>query len=87
MKISRKGFIFIVLIVSSIILGAYISQHTSSSILAHTESFGFGHETPLTLNLIIITLSLGFTFNISIAQILCLMCAFAIYTVFSKFID
>ncbi|MBE6853174.1 MAG: DUF4321 domain-containing protein [Ruminococcus sp.] len=87
MKLSRKGFIFIVLIVSALILGAYISQNSSTPILSHTASFGFGHEAPLTLNLIIITLSIGFTFNISIAQILCLMCAFAIYTIFSKFID
>lgn len=87
MKLSRKGFVFIVLIISAIIIGGYISQQTSSGILSHTASFGFGHDSPLTLDLIIFTISLGFTFNVSIAQILCIVCAIAVYTIFSKFID
>lgn len=87
MKLSKKGFVFGVLIISAIILGAYIGQQTSSGILSYTASFGFGHDTPLTLNLIIFTISLGFTFNVSIAQIICIICAFAVYTIFSKFID
>lgn len=87
MKLSRKGFVFIVLIISAIIIGGYISQQTSSGILSHTASFGFGHDTPLTLDLIIFTISLGFTFNVSIAQILCIVGSIAVYTIFSKFID
>lgn len=87
MKLSRKGFVFIVLIISAIIVGGYIGQQTSSGILSHTASFGFSHDSPLTLDLIIFTISLGFTFNVSIAQILCIVCAIAVFTIFSKFID
>ncbi|MCQ2464700.1 MAG: DUF4321 domain-containing protein [Oscillospiraceae bacterium] len=87
MKLTRKGFVFIILIISAIIIGAYISAHTNSSILSYTAAFGFGHDTPMTLDLIVITLSLGFTFNISIAQIFCIICAVGVYAVFSKFID
>lgn len=87
MKMTRKGFVFLILIISAIIIGAYISAHTNSSILSYTAAFGFGHESPLTLDLIIITLSLGFTFNVSIAQIFCIICAVGVYAVFSKFID
>ena len=87
MKMTKKGFVFLILIVSALIVGAYVSEHTSSGILSYTASFGFGHDVPITLNLIIITLSLGFTFNISIAQILCLIGSVAVYAVFSKFID
>ncbi|MDO5149831.1 MAG: DUF4321 domain-containing protein [Oscillospiraceae bacterium] len=87
MKLSRKGFVFIILIISAIIIGGYVSQQTSSGILSYTASFGFGHDSPLKLDLIIFTISLGFTFNVSIAQILCIIGAITIYTVFSKFID
>lgn len=87
MKLTRKGFVFIILIISAKIIGAYISAHTNSSILSYTAAFGFGHDTPMTLDLIVITLSLGFTFNISIAQIFCIICAVGVYAVFSKFID
>lgn len=87
MKLSRKGFIFGVLILSAVIIGGYIGQHTNDSLLAHTVSLGLNHESPFHLDLIILTLSIGFTFNISIAQVIGIMLAIIIFTVFSKYFN
>ena len=87
MKFTRKGFVFIVLILSALVLGGYIGQHTSVNMLSYTVSCGLDHESPLTLNLIIATISIGLTLNISIAQILCIFGAIIIFDLFSKHID
>lgn len=84
---TRKGFIFGVLIIGSLIIGGYIGQHTSSSLLSYTISMGFDHEAPLMLDLIFIKLSLGLTLNVSIAQIITLFSAIVLYVIFSRFID
>ncbi len=87
MKLSRKGFIFGVLILSAVIVGGYIGQHTSDSLLSYTVSLGLNHDAPLQLDLIVLSISVGLTLNISIAQIISVMLAIIIFTVFSKFFD
>lgn len=87
MKFTKKGFVFGTLIISSIIIGGYIGQHTDSSLLSNTVSIGLNHEAPLSINLMIMTISLGFTLDISIAQVICIITAIVIYTIFSRFID
>lgn len=87
MKMTRKGFIFAVLIIGSLIIGGYIGQHTSNSLLSYTISMGFDHDSPLMLDLIFIKLSLGLTLNVSIAQVITLFTSIAVYVIFSKFID
>lgn len=87
MKLSRKGFIFGVLILSAVIVGGYIGQHTSDPILSYTVSMGLSHDAPLKLDLIVLSISLGLTLNISIAQIISVMLAIILFTVFSKFFD
>ncbi len=87
MKFSRKGFIFGVLILSAVIVGGYIGQHTSDPVLSYTVSLGLSHDAPLKLDLIVLSITLGLTLDISIAQIICVMLAIIIFTVFSKFFD
>jgi len=87
MKLSRKGFIFGVLILSAVVVGGYIGQHTDDNVLSYTVSLGLNHDSPFQLDLIILTLSLGLTLNISIAQIISIMCAIVIFTIFSKYFN
>lgn len=87
MKLSRKGFIFGVLILSAVIIGGYVGQHTNDRLLSYTVSLGLNHDAPFHLDLIILTLSIGFTLNISIAQIIGIMTAIIIFTVFSKYFN
>ena len=87
MKFSKKGFVFAVLIIGSLIIGGYLGTHVDSDVLAYTVSIGLDTAAPATLDLMIMTISLGFTFDISIAQILCLFVAIVIYATTSKHID
>ncbi len=87
MKFSKKGFVFAVLIIGALIIGGYIGTHSGNEILAYTVSIGLDNSSPATIDLMIMTLSLGFTFNISIAQILCLFAAIVIYAMSAKHID
>ncbi|MBQ9981785.1 MAG: DUF4321 domain-containing protein [Oscillospiraceae bacterium] len=87
MKFSKKGFVFAVLIIGALIIGGYVGTHVNSDILAYTVSIGLDTAAPATLDLMIMTISLGFTLDISIAQILCLFAAIVIYAMSSKHID
>lgn len=85
MKFNKKSFIFVVLMISAVLIGGYLGTHTSSALLSYSKSFGF--STPMTLDLMIITLTLGFTFDISIAQVISIIMGIVVYALFSKYID
>lgn len=80
----QKGFIFFILLISALIIGGYIGQHVESSLLSYSISVGLNHGAPLELDLIIITLSLGVTLDLSIAQILCVLLSIFVYIPLSQ---
>lgn len=78
----KKVLYLLLLIIGGIILGSLIADTaaTSTSLkwLSYTGSFGFPANEPL-INFSIITITIGFTFNISIAQIMMILLALFVY--------
>ena len=84
----KKTLIFLLFLLAGILLGAVIAAACQGvsflSWLSYTASLGFGMPNGVTLDLVIMTLAFGFSFEISVAQIICIIASLAIYTGFSK---
>jgi len=87
MKFSRKGFVFIALIIGSLIIGGYIGATTDNSLLAYSMNLGVGNDTPLVLNLAIIKLTFGLSINISVAQVISLLTAIVFFVIISRYME
>lgn len=85
MKFTKKGFIFVVLIISALVIGSVIIRFSSpTSWLGTCIDFGI---TPFTVDLVAFQLTLGFTLSIGVAHIVMLIIAIIVYPFISKNID
>lgn len=75
----QKNFVFLVLMIGALVIGGYMGQHMGNDALAYTVSLGINNGSPMQFDLIIVTLTLGLTLDISIAQILCIFAAILIF--------
>lgn len=84
----KKTLIFILFLLAGILLGTIIAMACKEisflSWLSYTASIGLGMPNGVTLDLIIMKLAFGFSFEISVAQIICIIISLAVYKGFSK---
>jgi len=87
MKI-KKTLIFLLFLLAGILLGGVVAMLCKDisflSWLSYSASIGFGMPNGVTLDLAIMKLAFGFSFEISVAQIICIILSLAIYKGFSK---
>lgn len=84
----KKTLIFLLFLLAGILLGAVIAMACQGisflNWLSYSASLGFGMPNGVTVDLIIMKLAFGFCFEISVAQIICIIASLAIYKGFSK---
>ena len=83
----KKTLIFILFLLAGILLGAVIALACKNisflNWLSYTASLGFGMPNGVSVDLIIMKFAFGFSFEISVAQIICILISLAIYKGFS----
>ena len=84
----KKTLIFLLFFLAGILLGGVIGVACKDvsflNWLSYSTSIGFGMPNGVTLDLAIMKLAFGFSFEISVAQIICIILSLAICKVFSK---
>lgn len=79
-KGKSQGLTGILLLLSGVILGSFVSELTKGvkglSWLSYGSSFGIGSPTPFTVDLAVVKLTFGLSFHLSIAIILSLALSF-----------
>lgn len=79
----KSGWILIILILSGLVIGGLLGQVATKVDflwwLGYSQSFGF--STPLQLNLSVIQLTFGISFEISIASIMGMLIGLCIYKI------
>ncbi len=84
----KKTLIFLLFLLAGILLGAVIAAACQGvswlNWLSYSASIGFGMPNGISVNLIILKLAFGLSFEISVAQIICIIISIAIYKGFSK---
>jgi hypothetical protein len=80
---SKNILMLLILIIGGILVGALIASATknvgSLSWLGYSNSFGLDVNKPEVLNHSVLRLAFGFEINISVAQLICLVCASLLY--------
>lgn len=83
MKTSGNYLILLLLLFSGIVLGGLIGEIASDvqalSFLNYGKAFGIGAQVPLVLDLAIMKITFGFSFQLTISIILGLMISILIY--------
>lgn len=88
MKITKKGFIFSVLMISALVIGSVIINFSSpDSWIGTCIQLGVSNSEPFVLDLIAIKLTLGLTLNVGVAHIVMLIVAIIVYPFIAKNID
>ena len=84
----KKTLIFFLFLLAGILLGsvaAMACEHISFlKWLAFEATIGFGYPNPVSVDLIIMKFAVGFSFQISVAQILCVIISLGLYKGFYK---
>ena len=88
MKNAGKNFLFFFYLISGIILGSLIAAAVKNtgwlSWLAFGPTIGFGVPNPAVLDLSVVMVSLGVSFSITVAHIITIGIAMALYYGFRK---
>jgi hypothetical protein len=85
MKITKKGFVFVFLIISALVIGSIIVNFCNpNSLLGTCIQLGLSNSEPLVLDLIAIKITFGFTLNLGIAHIIMLIIAIVVYPFIAK---
>lgn len=85
MKITKKSFVFVFLVISALVIGSIIVSFCSpTSFLGTCIQLGLSNAEPLLIDLVVIKLSLGFSLNIGIAHIVMLIIAIVVYPFIAK---
>jgi len=88
MKNAGKNFLFFFYLVSGIVVGSLIAAAAKNagwlSWLAFGPTIGFGYPNPAVLDLSVLTVSLGISFSITVAHIITIGIAMALYYGFRK---
>lgn len=85
MKLTKKGFIFVLLIVSALVVGSIVINFSSpTSWIGTSISLGIS---PVTVDLIALQLTFGLTLNVGVAHIVMLIVAIIVYPFITRSID
>ncbi len=91
MKISKKGVVFIFLILGAMLLGSMIAvmckDSTAFQFLSYAKAIGFEDTTPMVLDLVIIRITFGLTVNISVAHVVTFILAIFAYPKIAKNVE
>lgn len=83
MKDASKNFLFFFYLISGIVVGSLIAGLSRNvswlQWLAFGTEIGFGHPNPAVLDLAVLSISFGFSFSITVAHIITIGIAMAIY--------
>ncbi len=84
----KKTLVFLLFFLMGIFLGTVLTEIASQvsflSFLTWGKTIGFGDPNPLVLDLSVIKLTLGFTFQINLAILLCLIGSLIFYAKVGK---
>ena len=81
----KKTIIFIILITAALIIGGLIGKFSGTdSWLAYSKGFSFG---PATLDLSVLTLTLGISFMMNVAQLIFILIAMLVYPKICKLME
>lgn len=85
MKITKKGFVFVFLVISALVIGSIVIGFSSpTSWLGTCIQLGLSNTEPLLIDLVVIKITLGFTLNIGIPHIVMLIIAIVVYPFIAK---
>lgn len=85
MKITKKGFVFVFLVISALVIGSIVIGFSSpTSWLGTCIQLGLSNAEPLLIDLVVIKITLGFTLNIGIPHIVMLIIAIVVYPFIAK---
>lgn len=88
MKITKKGFVFVVLMISALVIGSVIINFSNpNSWIGTCIELGISNGEPLVLDLIAIKLTFGLTLKIGVAHIVMLIIAIIVYPFISRNLD
>ncbi len=80
----KKDFMFFFYLISGVVIGSLIAAVARDvswlSWLAFGTTIGFGADSPAVLDLTVLRLSFGFSFSLTVAHILTIGTAMAIYS-------
>ena len=84
----KRALLLLFLLLAGVVLGALLASACADvdwlSWMAFSRQIGFNPESPLVLDLSVLRFSFGFAVDISVAQILAMAAAIALYTVLRK---
>lgn len=85
MKVTKKGFVFVFLVISALVIGSIIVSFCSpTSLLGTCIQLGLSNTEPLLIDLVVVKVSIGFTLNLGIAHIVMLIIAIVVYPFIAK---
>ncbi len=88
MKDVKKDFLFVFYLISGIIVGSLLTAVCENvswlSWVSYGITVGFGIDSPAILDLSVLKLALGFSFSLTVAHIITIAAAMAIYGRFKK---
>lgn len=88
MKVTKKGFVFVFLVISALVIGSIIVSFSSpTSWLGTCIQLGLSNAQPLVIDLVVVKISLGLTLNVGIAHIVMLIIAIVVYPFIAKNLD
>lgn len=80
----KKNFMFFFYLISGVILGSLLAAVAKNvswlSWLAFGTTIGFGADTPAVLDLTVLRVSFGFSFALTVAHVLTIGAAMALYS-------
>lgn len=83
MKFSKKGLIFVFLLLASMVIGSMIAvmckDVNALQFLSYSKAIGFENDSPMVIDLIVIQITLGLSINISIAHVITFLVAIFAY--------
>ena len=88
MKDAKRNFLFIFYLISGIVIGSLLAVVTANvswlSWLGFGTTIGFGAENPAILDLSVLKIAFGFSFSLTVAHILSIGTALALYFKFRR---
>ena len=88
MKVTKKGFVFVLLIISALVIGSVVIKFSSpNSLLGTCIELGISNGEPLVLDLIAIKLTFGLSLKLGIAHIFMMILAIIVYPFISKNVE
>ena len=84
----KKTLVFILFLLTGVILGTLLTELVSKvsflSWLGIGREIGVGYPTPISIDLAVVKLSFGFSVDINIVKMLCIILCLWLYKYFSK---